>query len=152
MRSTTQKRLQLARWGLGVAWLTLTGCQLIRTDNLNQALARGETEKVHQAIASGVNVNGRGMHAMTPLMKAAGVGRLDYCELLVKHGANVNGHNDTSSVLGLAVHSGNEELVRFLLKSGADRSWTNVLGETVESRARKRGLTNMCVILLKKEN
>lgn len=52
--------------------LAISGCNFIRNDNLNQAIARGETESVRKAIARGVDVNGRGMHAVTPLMTAAG--------------------------------------------------------------------------------
>lgn len=130
-------------------WILLVsaGCGFVRSDNLNQAIAQGDYEAVRKAIASGVNVNGRGMHAITPLMKAAGVGRLDICELLVKHGADVNGHNDSASVLMMAVGSRNEEVVRFILKSGADKSWTNAIGQTAESQARQRGLTNIASIV-----
>jgi|ERR1051325_8024926 ankyrin repeat protein len=100
----------------------------------------------------GVDVNGRGMHAMTPLMTAAKAGRLDICELLLKHGADVNGHNDSGSVLMWGVESGNEELVRFLLKSGADRSWKNALGGTAESLARQRGLSTLRHLLASNSN
>ena len=131
----------------GCLLLAVGGCLFIRNDNLNQAIVRGETEAVRKAIARGVNVNGRGMHAMTPLMTAAGVGRLDICELLVKDGADVNGHNDSASVLMMAAGSRNEEVVRFILKSGADKTWTNAIGQTAESQARQRGLTNLAALL-----
>jgi len=131
----------------GCLLLVASGCQFFRVDNLNQAIAGGDTEAVRKAIARGVNVNGRGMHAATPLMWAARGGRLDYCELLVKHGADVNGHNDSSSVLMLAAGSRNEEVVRFILKSGADKSWTNAIGQTAEFQARQRGLTNIVALV-----
>lgn len=128
--------------------LLTAGCfQFIRSDNLNQAIVRGETETVLKAIDRGVSVNGRGMHAITPLMAAAGAGRIEICELLVKHGADVNGHNDSTSVLMIAVGSRNEKLVRFALKSGADKSWTNAIGETAEFRARQHGLTNIIALV-----
>jgi ankyrin repeat protein len=127
--------------------LTAGGCQFIRSDNLNQAIVRGETEAVRKAITRGVSVNGRGMHAITPLMAAAGAGRLEICELLVKHGADVNGHNDSASVLMMAAGSRNEEVVRFILKSGADKSWTNAIGQTAEFQARQRGLTNIVALV-----
>jgi ankyrin repeat protein len=84
---------------------------------------------------------------MTPLMTAAKAGRLDMCELLVRHGADVNGHNKSGSVLMWAVNSGNEELVRFILKSGAESSWSNALGGTAESLARQRGFTNIAALV-----
>lgn len=131
-----------ALW-FGCALLAITGCHFVRSDNLNQAIARGDPDSVRKAIARGADVNGRGMHAMTPLMTASKAGRLDICELLVARGADVSGHNESGSVLMWAVESKNEELVRFILKSGADRSWTNALGGTAESLARKRGLSNI---------
>jgi len=127
--------------------LAAGGCQFIRSDNLNQAIVRGETETVRKAITRGVNVNGRGMHAITPLMAAAGAGRLDMCELLVTHGADVNGHNDSGNVLMMAVGSRSEEVVRFILKSGANKAWTNAIGQTAESQARQRGLTNIAALV-----
>jgi len=131
----------------GCILLATTGCNFVRNDNLNQAIARGDTEAVRAALARGVDVNGRGMHAMTPLMTAAKAGQLDICELLVKHGADVNGHNDSGSVLMWAIESRNESAVGFILKAGADRSWTNALGATAESLAQQRGLTNIVAIL-----
>ena len=131
----------------GCLLLVASGCQFFRVDNLNQAIVRGDTEAVRKAIARGVNVNGRGMHAATPLLRAAGVGRLDICELLVKHGADVNGHNDSASVLMMAAGSRNEEVVRFILKSGANKAWTNAIGQTAESQARQRGLTNIAALM-----
>ena len=127
--------------------LTTGGCQFIRSDNLNQAIVHGETETVRKSIARGVDVNGRGMHAITPLMAAAGAGRTDICELLVAHGADVNGHNDSASVLMMAAGSRNEQVVRFILKAGADKSWTNAIGQTAEFQARQRGLTNIATLL-----
>jgi ankyrin repeat protein len=127
----------------GTALALICGCQFIRNDNLNQAIVRGETEVVRKAIASGAHVNGRGMHAITPLMAAAGAGHLEICKMLVMHGADVNGHNDSASVLMMAAGSRKEEVVRFILESGADKAWTNAIGQTAEEQARQRGLTNI---------
>ena len=80
-------------------------------------------------------------------MTAAGEGRLEICKLLIQHGADVNGHNDSGSVLMWAVNSGNEELVRFILKSGASKSWTNAIGQSAETLARQRGLTNIAELV-----
>ena len=129
------------------AVLIFAGWHFLRSDNLNQAIVRGDYEAVRTAIARGVDVNGRGMHAMTPLMKAAEAARLDICKLLVEHGADVNGHNDSGSVLMWAVASGNEEVVRLIVESGASRSWSNALGRTAEMQARQRGFTNIASIV-----
>jgi ankyrin repeat protein len=131
----------------GCILLVFAGCRFFRSDNLNQAVVRGDYESVRNAIARGMDVNGRGMHAMTPLMKAAEVGRLDICKLLVQHGADANAHNESGSVLMWAVSSGNEELVHFIVKSGASKSWTNDMGQTAETMARQRGFTNIASIV-----
>jgi ankyrin repeat protein len=138
---------QVLKFAAFWALVVTTGCRFVRTDNLNQAIAKGEIEVVRTAIARGADVNGRGMHAMTPLMKAAEAGRLDICELLVRHGADVNGHNDSGSVLMWAVASGDEEVVRFILKSGAAKSWSNALGGTAETIPRERGFTNIAALV-----
>jgi len=67
--------------------------------------------------------------------------------LLIEQGADVNGHNDSASVLMMAGGSRNEEVVRFILKSGADKSWTNAIGQTAESQARQCGLTNIAELV-----
>ncbi len=131
----------------GLILLFAVGCKFIRSDNLNQAIVRGEIESVRVAIVHGTDANGRGMHAVTPLMKAAGTGRLDICQLLVEHGANVNGHNGSGSVLMWAVHSENESLIRYLLKAGADKSWTNSTGQSAEGMARDAGLLSIASLL-----
>jgi len=131
--------------------MAASGCHFARVDNLNQAIAHGEIDSVRKAIDRGVDVNSRGMHAVTPLMKAAEAGRLDICELLVKSGADVNGHNESGSVLMWAVNSGSEEVVRFLLKSGAVKSWSNAVGQTAETIAQQRGFTNL-ILLVKNDN
>jgi ankyrin repeat protein len=131
----------------GLLVLVNVSCDFVRDDELNQAIQRGDIESVHKKIDHGVDVNGRGMHAITPLMAAAKVGRLDICKLLVDHGADVNGHNDSGSVLMWAVESQNESLVRFILESGAENSWSNAVGDTAESLAQKKGLTNIIAIL-----
>src|ERR1051325_9274565 len=66
----------------GCTLIAASGCRFVRIDNFNQAIASGETGAVRKAIDRGVDVNGRGMHAMTPLMTPAKAGRLDICELL----------------------------------------------------------------------
>lgn len=129
------------------AILAVGGCGFIRSDNMNQAIRRGDIGAVRKALDTGVRVNGRGMHALMPLMVAAEFGRLDICRMLVERGADVNGHNDSSSVLMAAAGSQNEELVRFLLKAGAGRSWSNSIGQTAESQSRQRGSTNIAELV-----
>jgi len=131
----------------GACILLAAGCSFLRTEKLNQAIATGDMFTVQRALDRGVDVNGRGMHNMTPLMKAAEAGRVDLCKLLLTHGADPNGHNDSGSVLMWAVSSGNVALTRLLVDAGASRSWTNMLGQTAESIAVQRAFTDIVPIV-----
>src|SRR5947208_3266013 len=44
------------------------GCGFVQVDRLNSAAFSGHTKRVSELLINGVEVNGRGMHAMTPLM------------------------------------------------------------------------------------
>ena len=123
------------------------GCQFVRNDNLNQAALAGAAEQVNGLLRTGANVNGKGMHAMTPIMSAAKGGHLEVVKELIARGADVNCHNDSGSVLMWAIGSGNEELVRFLLNRGADAHWTNHLGQTALNFAREQRKTNVVQML-----
>ncbi len=58
----------------------------------------------------------------TPLMKAAREGHLDVMEILVKHGADVNGvdKNTDQTALMMAIKGGDEECIHYLLDNAAD--------------------------------
>ena len=129
---------------VGVA---LAGCRFIRNDTLNQAALAGDAKRADVLLSKGANVNGRGMHAMTPIMSAARGGHLKVAKQLVAQGADVNSHNDSGSALMWAVDSGNEELVSFLLQSGADLRWTNALGTTALDFAMEQKKTNLVRVL-----
>jgi ankyrin repeat protein len=129
---------------VGVAW---AGCRFARNDTLNQAALVGDSNRTTELLSKGANVNGRGMHAMTPIMSAARGGHLGVVSQLVTQGADVNSHNDSGSTLMWAVDSGNEELVNYLLRSGADVRWTNALGVTALDFAREQQKTNLVRVL-----
>ena len=114
---------------------------------MNQAALAGDFKRTTELLSNGANVNGRGMHAMTPIMSAARGGHIRVVEQLVTKGADINGHNDSGSTLMWAVGSGNEELVRYLLRSGADVRWTNALGITALDFAREQQKTNVVRLL-----
>jgi len=80
-------------------------------------------------------------------MSAARGGSLETVKYLVSKGADVNAHNDSGSALMWAVDSHNEQIVEFLLKNGADTTWTNSLGQTALDFAREKKATNLVGIL-----
>ncbi|MEO5984304.1 MAG: ankyrin repeat domain-containing protein [Ferruginibacter sp.] len=130
--------------GIALGWV---GCRFIRNDELNQAAVAGNSKRTTELLSKGANVNGRGMHAMTPIMSAARGGHLKVVELLVAKGADVNSHNDSGSALMWAVDSGSEELVSYLLRSGVDAQWTNALGSSALDFAREQKKTNIVRLL-----
>ena len=129
---------------LAIGW---AGCQFIRNDELNQAALAGNSKRTTELLRKGAYVNGRGMHGMTPIMSAARGGHLTIVEQLVEQGAEVNSHSESGSTLMWAMDSGNEELVSYLLRSGADIRWTNALGITAADFARKQNRTNVLRVL-----
>ena len=84
---------------------------------------------------------------MTPIMSASRGGHLGIVEELIKYGADVNSHNDSGNALMWAVSSGNEELVGYLVRSGADVHWTNAMGITALDFAREQQKTNIAHLL-----
>jgi len=84
---------------------------------------QGDIAGVAHQIANGVDIDCRDQYwSQTPLMWAvtspnAG---LDMIQFLVEHGANVNAVIKETTVLGLAVRSGNLDKIQFLLEAGAD--------------------------------
>ena len=84
------------------------------------AARTGDLEAIKQHIVDGADVNA--LHfEMPPLTWAALMGQTQAAELLLQHGADVNGRNeDDNTALHLAVFLGHAETVELLLKSGAD--------------------------------
>lgn len=136
-----------------VALGALAGCRIvrfIRADELNQAVSRGDKAAVERAISNGIDLNVPGMHAVTPLMSAAEAGQTDICRDLIRNGADVNGHNESGSVLMYAIGSGNAETLAVVLAAKPDLKWTNALGDSAESFAKEIGDTNALEMLREK--
>ncbi len=132
---------------IALAGALASGCSFVKNDDLNQAALAGDRSRCEALLKKGANVNGAGMHGMKPIMSAAKGGSLETTSYLVANGADVNSHNDSGSALRWAVHSGNEELLKFLLMKGADTSWTSADGETVLDFAAKMRKTNLVAVL-----
>jgi ankyrin repeat protein len=100
----------------------------ILTDDLCDAARRGNIEDVKLAVSRGAKINGRGMHATTPLMAACEGGQLEIAKYLIDLGADVNGHNASGSALMWAIEAGNASLCELLCEKGADVDWKNDTG------------------------
>ncbi len=89
-------------------------------NTLVDAARTGDLEAIKQHIADGADVNA--LHfEMSPLTWAAMMGQTEAAELLLQHGADINGRNrDDNTALHLAVFLGYAETAELLLKSGAD--------------------------------
>ena len=89
-------------------------------DTLVGAARTGDLEAIKQHIADGAEVNA--LHFEMPALTwAAMMGQTQAVELLLQHGADVNGRNrDNNTALHLAMFLGHAETAELLLKSGAD--------------------------------
>ena len=99
-------------------------------NTLGGAARTGDLEAIKQHIADGADVNAP--HFETPsLIWAAIMGQTQAAELLLQHGADVNGKNrDGNTALHLTMFLGHTETAELLLKSGADLTAKNGDGAT----------------------
>ncbi len=99
-------------------------------NTLAGAARAGDLEAIKQHIADGADINA--LHfEMPPLTWAAMMGQTQAVELLLQHGADVNGRNrDDNTALHLAVFLGHAETAELLLKSGSDVNVKNNDGAT----------------------
>jgi hypothetical protein len=88
----------------------------------------GQTERMRQLIARGVDVNRLGW---TPLHYAASKGHLGAAQLLLEHQAMVNAPApDGTTPLMMAAYAGSREVVQLLLRAGADPTPRNLKGQS----------------------
>lgn len=88
-------------------------------------------------------------HALTPLMRAALLGRDDLVEELLEHGVNLHLRNsDGNNALWLACVSGNASLVRRLIAAGIDLDNRNLTGATALMYTASSGKHEMLKLLL----
>ena len=101
------------------------------TENTLVGAARdGDVKAIKQHIAEGADVNA--LHfEMPPLTWAVTMGQTDTAELLLQHGADVNGRNrDGNTALHLAIFLGHAGSAELLIKNGADVTARNDDGAT----------------------
>lgn len=99
---------------------------------LDDAVARGDLNRVKELIAEGADVNARKPDSgLTPLSTAAVFGRVDIVRYLIRMEARVNKTNeDGNSPLHVAAFFCREDIVRVLLENGASIKTKNKRGET----------------------
>ena len=106
------------------------GFEKLMENTLAGAVRAGDIKAIKQHIADGVDVNEL-VFDMPPLTWAAMMGQTAAAELLLEHGADINGRNrDDNTALHLAVFLGRAETVELLLKNGADVNAKNDDGGT----------------------
>jgi ankyrin repeat protein len=84
------------------------------------AAGAGGQPTVEKLLRRGVNVNCEDKARKTPLAEAAAAGHLAVVELLLKHGAGVEGSGCGKTPLAAAADAGHLAIVELLLEHGAD--------------------------------
>ena len=90
----------------------------------------GDIKAIKQHIAEGADVNA--LHfEMPPLTWAVMMGQTEAAEMLLQHGADINGRNkDGNTALHLAAFFGRADVAKLLLENGANPQARNNDGET----------------------
>ena len=84
-------------------------------------------------IDSGANINVKNHYGMTPLINVIYNDDYNMCQILINSGADVNlgrGKINNNSALHIAVDNGNLDIVKLLIKSGANLNFKNIYGIT----------------------
>ncbi len=128
---------------LAVAFAHGQGSQAAN-ESLWEAARAGDTARITEALTRGADVNAKARYDVTPLIFAAGNGRLDAVKLLVARGANVNALDTfyRASAVDMALGQGHTGIVVFLLENGANAD--EALAGGVQNEQRSRGEGRPC--------
>ena len=115
-----------------------------REEDLRQAAASGDIAVVKRLLTEGCDPNSFDELGMAALHHAAEHERLEIVELLLQHGADVNGRDERrigDTPLGEVASTCSLALARLLVQAGANPTIAGWMGQTPldRSRARKRG-------------
>ena len=112
---------------LGAALLSATGLvagqgSLAANESLWEASRAGDTARITAALAQGADVNAKSRYDVTPLIFAAGNGRLDAVKLLLSRGADVNAQDTfyRARAADMAIANGYVEVAILLVQNGSD--------------------------------
>ncbi len=102
-------------------------------------------------MANGMNPNTMSWHHVTILHDMAQNGNIAKADLLIQYGASLNLTDEEyqSTPLGLAARWGHIEMVKYLLKQGADPKKAGAAWATPLAWAKKKGFSQIAAILQK---
>ncbi|KAI9889562.1 MAG: hypothetical protein M1814_005165 [Vezdaea aestivalis] len=106
---------------------------------------RGNIEAIRTLLEFRVDVNAKTDEGSTAFKIASRRWSIDICDLLYRHGADIN---DGRSALRGAARAGNNELCRFLLDRGVDPNESDENGMTALQSAASEGHTEIVSLLL----
>ena len=95
-----------------------------------QAARDGDTAGITAALAKGADVNAKSRYNVTPLIFAAGSGRLEAVKLLVSRGADVNAQDTfyRARAAEMAITNGHVDVSLYLLQNGAEADGLLAMG------------------------
>lgn len=109
-------------------------------NELLQAAADGDAQKIRELIKKGANVNAVNSKKETALMLAAKSGNSAAVKVLLDNKANYKVSNlDDEHALYYAIDSGDYDTVKILLEKGSDTYYTNYRGKTPLIAAKSKG-------------
>lgn len=121
--------------------------------DLSRAVEREDYLAVKTMLKNGVNPNAPGALNWTPLITASYRGSLEFVKLLIAHGAKVDlvplddGYRGDTA-LAYAAEANNIEVVKYLLKNGANPNSFESYGQSPLSQAASKGAVESGEILL----
>jgi outer membrane protein assembly factor BamB len=91
-------------------------------ESLWEAARAGDTARITAALAQGADVNAKSRYDVTPLIFAAGNGRLEAVKLLLSRGAAVNAQDTfyRGRAADMAIANGYTEIAILLVQNGSD--------------------------------
>jgi ankyrin repeat protein len=95
-----------------------------------QAARDGDTAGITAALAKGADVNAKSRYDVTPLIFAAGSGRLEAVKLLIARGADVNAQDTfyRARAAEMAITNGHVDVTLYLLQNGAEADGLLAMG------------------------
>lgn len=122
--------------GLINSWYKINNTYQSPADNFLNAVERKNFAEIQRLLDLGIDVDIRYEHEDTPLMFAAGSGRVEATKFLLEHGADVNARNNWDHTpLLLAANNGHTEIVSLLLAYNADITAQDKDGDTALASA-----------------
>ena len=121
---------------ISTAFLLAQGSQAAN-EALWQAARDGDTAAITAALAKGADVNAKSRYDVTPLIFAAGSGRLEAVKLLISRGANVNAQDTfyRARAAEMAITNGYADVAVYLLQNGADGDGLLAMGVQTNNEA-----------------